>query len=162
MLVTVERSTPKAVQVEGAKGTNVALLFVIQMRLDSYCVSALNPSDITVCIDPANHAAEGPTKALRFPFVVILGMDRRGDSASVESEINLQVGAGSRLAMPRTIEVSLLDRAAQFRNEPLHTASPFPPLLPADNLFPALAATPPVYGLFSLPLQLPSSPPTAS
>ncbi|HTG51484.1 MAG TPA: hypothetical protein VMA33_01385 [Candidatus Tectomicrobia bacterium] len=59
-----------------------------------------NPSDITACIDPSKHPAERPTKALRIPWTVAFGMDRRGDPASIKSEIDLEFSTGGNLALP--------------------------------------------------------------
>ena len=47
-------------------------------------------------------------------------MDRRGDPASVKSEIDLEVSTGGSLALPRTIEFGLLDHTAQLCNKSLH------------------------------------------
>ena len=50
-------------------------------------------------------------------------MDRRGDPASVKSEIDPEFSTGRSLALPQTIELGLLDHAAQLCNKPLHGRS---------------------------------------
>jgi hypothetical protein len=78
------------------------------------------PPNAATLIDPANGTTECPMEIITSPLIITVGFDEDQNSATSEMKIDAEVPINAGSALPRLLELSLVDGVGQFRNEPLH------------------------------------------
>ena len=97
---------------------------IIALARAAHWLPSSKPSDIAASIDSANNRGENPIKIIRWPFARKIRVDRDKNPAAAKREFHLEIRFPGSVALPRPLELGLVNQLAEFRYEPLHCNHP--------------------------------------